>query len=647
MFIMLNLFINITIFYPMLENISKSEFVNFLLEKKHNIEPKTLPILEQHIREQKLDDFFLDFSIDFTDEELNNFLSKLDYWLKNTKLNSSKADVIFGLLYSCNKFIKLIKNPTFSFVEIKQFYNDILNTNKNYIIEYNKKDKGKINIAVEGNVVTRFPPEPSGFLHIGHIKAALLNDLMAKNGKLLIRFDDTNPIKEEKMYENVIIEDLHTLGIKNYTIVRSSDHFDSLYNYAIQLIQLGLAYCDNTDQLQMREERTKGIPSKNRNTDIETNLSIFSKMSSGNCLDYCLRAKIDYTNLNKALRDPVIYRHIEKEHNITKNKYKIYPTYDFACPIIDSLDGVTLALRTNEYRDRNEQYYWFLEKLNLPNKPKIYDFSRLNFENTVLSKRQMKFYVDNHFVSGWDDPRLSTLRGILRLGMDIDTLKEYIINQGSSQKSSVISWDKVWSLNKKNIDHKSARYSAIPKLYCVECLILDKNNNEIITKTEDIPKFKKNLSLGNKTIIKSSHILISQEDANILNNNEEFTLMNWGNMKVKEKQIVNGIIIKIILEENLAGDVKTTKNKLTWVNKENIIEFKILEYDTLQNDKNTDNLAEKFNTNSKKEEIWLGEKALISVSPKTYIQIERIGFFICDKPLEFILIPYTKQKRMR
>ncbi|KAJ2388506.1 glutamate--tRNA ligase, partial [Coemansia sp. RSA 2603] len=246
-------------------------------------------------------------------------------------------------------------------------------------------DLGLTNIEY-GKVVTRFPPEPSGYLHIGHAKAALLNEHIARSngGKLIIRFDDTNPTKEKVEFEDAIVEDLRLLGIKGDMISHTSDHFQTIYEYAVKLIKKGLAYVDDTDQLTMREERTNGIPSRCRDQSLDTNLERFQEMKDATefGLKCCLRAKISYDNPNGTMRDPVIYRCNLTPHHRTGAQWKIYPTYDFCCPIVDSIEGVTHALRSMEYRDRNVQYEWFFPALDL--RPvQIMDFSRMNFVYTL------------------------------------------------------------------------------------------------------------------------------------------------------------------------------------------------------------------------------------------------------------------------
>ncbi|GJN93940.1 hypothetical protein Rhopal_006999-T1 [Rhodotorula paludigena] len=268
--------------------------------------------------------------------------------------------------------------------------------------------------AVRGQVVTRLPPEPSGYLHIGHAKAAILNQYFARmyDGKFLVRFDDTNPSKEKAEFEQSIVEDLALLGIKADATSYTSDYFDQLQQYAVQMIKLGKAYADDTEQEVMRDQRMNGVASARRELPVDESLARFAEMATGSAEGkrWCIRAKMSVDDPNKALRDPVIYRVNDLPHHRTGAKWKIYPTYDFACPVVDSLEGVTHALRTNEYRDRNPQYQWMLDALSL-RKVDVWDFGRLAFVYTLLSKRKLKWFVEEGHVSGWDDPRFPTVRG--------------------------------------------------------------------------------------------------------------------------------------------------------------------------------------------------------------------------------------------
>jgi len=220
-------------------------------------------------------------------------------------------------------------------------------------IDYSKY-KNILKGAKMGEVKTRFPPEPSGFLHIGHFKASLLDYHYAKKwgGKMLLRFDDTNPSKEKQIYVDSIQRDLKILGIHWDELSYTSDHFEFIMSEMVRMIEMGRAYCDNTPVDVMRKERMEGIISKCREKTVEENLQIWENMKIGECKDYCVRGKFGMKHKNKCLRDPTFFRHNDIPHHKTGTKYKIYPTYDFACPIVDSIEGVTHVLRTNEYSQR-------------------------------------------------------------------------------------------------------------------------------------------------------------------------------------------------------------------------------------------------------------------------------------------------------
>ena len=271
--------------------------------------------------------------------------------------------------------------------------------------------------AEEGKVVTRFPPEASGYMHVGHVKAAMLNYYYAKryHGKLLLRFDDTNPSKEKEEFETSIIDDLAKLGIKADLFSHTSDYFDVILNYARQLIREGLAFMDNTDQETMRKERMERA---------------LDEIESGepDMQDYCLRAKIDMKSDNGTMRDPVLVRYFPLTHIRTGDKYKAYPCYDLACPIVDSIEGVTHAMRTTEYKDRDEQYMWIQRALRL-REVHLVEFARLNFQYTLMSKRKLTWMVEHHEVDGWDDPRFPTVKGVLRRGVQVEALRSFILSQ--------------------------------------------------------------------------------------------------------------------------------------------------------------------------------------------------------------------------
>lgn len=264
------------------------------------------------------------------------------------------------------------------------------------------------------------------------MKAALLNDYFAHElykGTLLLRFDDTNPTKEKQEYQDAIIEDLALIGIKPDKTSYTSDYFETLCQYCIRMIKEGHAYADDTDLETMRDERKKLVASKRRDESVEYNLAIFEQMKEGTEVGVrnCIRAIISVDNPNGAMRDPVIYRcNVETPHHRTGTAWKMYPTYELACPIVDSLEGVTHALRTTEYTDRNAQYQWFLDTLKL-RQVHMWDFARMNFVRTFFSKRKLAKLVDTGRVWGLDDPRMPTIRGVRRRGMTIPALRDFIL----------------------------------------------------------------------------------------------------------------------------------------------------------------------------------------------------------------------------
>lgn len=494
---------------------------------------------------------------------------------------------------------------------------------------------------IENGVVTRFPPEPSGYLHIGHAKAALLNDHFAhhgENGALICRFDDTNPTKESQEFQDSILEDLSLLGVTPDRISYSSDHFQHMYDICIRLISSGNAFADDTDKDTMQLLRRDGIASPCRDMSIEDTLARFKDMTTGSTegLRWCIRAKMSVDNPNKALRDPVIYRCNLHPHHRTGTTWKVYPTYDFCAPVLDSLEHVTHALRTNEYRDRNPQYAWMQEQLNIDT-VKIWDFSRLNFVRTVLSKRKLTKFVDEGLVWGWNDPRMPTVRGIRRRGMTIPALREFILKQGPSQNIVNHDWTKVWAINKKYIDPVAPRHVAIMKEGHVSTTVQGIADSYTANK----PKHVKNPDLGPRTVVYSKTILIDQLDAKTFKSDEEITLMNWGNAFVRNytSDPVTGEILTLDLELHLEGDVKKTDKKITWLGKEGqeLVPVELVDFDYLitkdKIEKDEDIGAYLTPQTEFRTEGW-ADCNVASLSEGDIIQFERKGYFRVDRPFQ-------------
>ncbi|KAJ8102631.1 tRNA synthetases class I, catalytic domain-containing protein [Lipomyces tetrasporus] len=490
--------------------------------------------------------------------------------------------------------------------------------------------------AKDGEVVTRFPPEPSGYLHIGHAKAALLNQYFAQayHGKLIVRFDDTNPSKEKVEFQDAILEDLELLGIKGDAVTYSSDYFQQMYDYCVQMIKDGKAYADDTPVEQMREERTEGIASRRRERTVEENLKIFQDMTDGTeeGLKNCIRAKISMTTPNKALRDPVIYRCNLTPHHRTGTKWKVYPTYDFCCPIVDSVEGVTHALRTIEYRDRNAQYEWMLKALGL-RKVYIWDFSRINFIRTLLSKRKLQWFVDQKLVTGWDDPRFPTVRGVRRRGMTIEGLRTFILGQGPSKNILNFDWSLIWATNKKVIDPVAPRHVAVLQKNVVKINI---DGGPAEPYAEEKPMHKKNPDVGTKKVIYASEVFVDQDDAQTFKDGEEITLMDWGNAIIKTIHKDGDTVTSIDAILNLEGDFRKTEKKITWLAAtDDATPAVLVDFDyliTKEKLAETDDVADFVNPNTEFKTPAIADLNVRDMKEGDIIQFERKGYYRLDKP---------------
>ena len=296
-------------------------------------------------------------------------------------------------------------------------------------------------------VVTRFPPEPNGYLHLGHAKAICLNFSLAAqfNGRCHLRLDDTNPMKEDNKYVDAIKNDIHWLGFDwGQHLYYASDNFEQLYEMAINLIKSGYAYVDDLSAEEIRKYRGSltepGSESPNRNRSPDENISLFTQMRNGEFAngEKVLRAKIDMASGNMNLRDPVLFRIIHSDHPRTGNAWKIYPTYDFAHGQSDAIENITHSLCTLEFEDHRPLYEWLLDKLSTPSRPKQYEFARLNISHTVLSKRNLMNLVDNNYVTGWDDPRMPTLSGLRRRGVPPEAIKNFVSKLSISKREGIV-----------------------------------------------------------------------------------------------------------------------------------------------------------------------------------------------------------------
>ncbi|XP_048665303.1 bifunctional glutamate/proline--tRNA ligase isoform X3 [Marmota marmota marmota] len=598
--------------------------------------------------------------------ELNHCLSLRTYLVGNSM---TLADLCVWATLKGNaswqEQLKQNKTPVhvkrwFGFLEAQQAFRSVgakwdVSTNKDRVAPEKKQDVGKfieLPGAEMGKVTVRFPPEASGYLHIGHAKAALLNQHYQVNfkGKLIMRFDDTNPEKEKEDFEKVILEDVALLHIKPDQFTYTSDHFETIMKYAEKLIQEGKAYVDDTPAEQMKAEREQRIESKHRKNSVEKNLQMWEEMKKGSQFGQscCLRAKIDMSSNNGCMRDPTLYRCKIQPHPRTGNKYNVYPTYDFACPIVDSIEGVTHALRTTEYHDRDEQFYWIIEALGI-RKPYIWEYSRLNLNNTVLSKRKLTWFVNEGLVDGWDDPRFPTVRGVLRRGMTVEGLKQFIAAQGSSRSVVNMEWDKIWAFNKKLralckkvIDPVAPRYVALLKKEVIPVNVLEAQEE-----MKEVAKHPKNPDVGLKPVWYSPKVFIEGADAETFSEGEMVTFINWGNIIItKIYKNADGKIVSLDAKLNLENKDYKKTTKITWlaetthalpvpaicVTYEHLITKPVLGKD--------EDFKQYVNKNSKHEELMLGDPCLKDLKKGDIIQLQRRGFFICDQPYEPVS-PYS------
>ncbi|KAG9336815.1 hypothetical protein JZ751_003163 [Albula glossodonta] len=535
-----------------------------------------------------------------------------------------------------------------------------------------KQDLGKfveLPGAEMGKVVVRFPPEASGYLHIGHAKAALLNQHYQVNfkGKLIMRFDDTNPEKEKEDFEKVILEDVAMLQIKPDSFTYTSDHFPLILRMAEQLLQEGKAYIDDTPPDIMKQEREQRAESRHRNNSVEKNMQMWEEMKKGTEFGQtcCMRAKIDMNSNNGCLRDPTLYRCKNTPHPRTGSTYRVYPTYDFACPIVDSVEGVTHALRTTEYHDRDEQFYWVIDALRL-RKPYIWEYARLNLNNTVLSKRKLTWFVDQGLVDGWDDPRFPTVRGVLRRGMTVEGLKQFIAAQGGSRSVVNMEWDKIWAFNKKFL-HGFGHYDIISRCRCsigrvvrqgrAETAVIDPvapRHTALLSshvvpvsiaaapeEMKEVAKHPKNADVGMKKVWYGPRVLIEGADAETFSEGETVTFINWGNIIIsKINKDGSGAITSLEGRLNLENTDYKKTTKITWladtprapvtpticVTYQHLISKPVLGKD--------DDFKDYINRNSKVEEKMVGDPSLKDLKKGDIIQLQRRGFYICDQPYE-------------
>ena len=387
-------------------------------------------------------------------------------------------------------------------------------TTSNFIEEFVAQDiaDGK----VIGQVQTRFPPEPNGYLHIGHVKALYIDFSIAEKfgGKCNLRFDDTNPAKEDVEYVDAIQDDIRWMGFQWDKLVYGSSYFDKTYEIAVEFIKKGLAYVDELTPEQMKEYRgTLTEPGRNspyRDRPVEESLDLFERMKNGEFPDgsLTLRAKIDMSSPNICMRDPTIYRVLHKRHHQTGDKWCIYPMYDFAHPIQDCLEGVTHSLCSLEYEIHRPLYDWVRDNCGLPARPRQIEFARLNMTHTKLSKRYLRRLVEEHFVSGWDDPRMPTLVGMRRRGYTPASIHDFLRRAGIAKADSVVDIGLLEHCIREDLNDKAPRAMAV--LNPLRVTLTNWEEGKIVRlRTENHPNHPE---MGEREVAFGKHLLIERED---------------------------------------------------------------------------------------------------------------------------------------
>ena len=523
------------------------------------------------------------------------------------------------------------------------------NENSNFIKAIMKED---LESGKHQEIITRFPPEPNGYLHIGHAKAVLTNYLLAKefNGKMNLRFDDTNPIKEEEEFVQGIIDDIKWLGVEYNQLLFASDTFEQMYNHALDLIKKGKAYVDDQSQEQMRETRgtltTPGIESPYRNRSVEENLQLFEEMRQGlhPAGSRVLRAKIDMASPNMNLRDPAIYRILNTKHFNTGDKWFVYPMYDYAHPLEDAFEGVTHSLCSLEYEDHRPLYDWVIENCETPAKPRQIEFARLNMTNTVMSKRYLKQLVDEKYVEGWDDPRMPTIAGLRRRGYTPEAIINFVQEVGLSKAYSIVDGQMLEHFIREDLKLKAPRTMAVLKPLKVVITNYPEGQVEYLDAeiNPEVPE------MGTKKIPFSREIYIEQDDFMENPIPKYFRLFPGNEVRLKHAYFIKcndfikdeqGNVVEIHATydpETKSGSGFTgrkVKGTIHWIDATKNIPADFHLYEPLLRD-NTENedtpFLERLNPNS--EEIVQGfvEEDLATCQGQDKFQFFRHGYFNVD-----------------
>jgi glutamyl-tRNA synthetase len=474
--------------------------------------------------------------------------------------------------------------------------------------------------AEKGKVITRFPPEPNGYLHIGHAKAAIIDYEYARlyEGKFILRFDDTNPENAQLEFYDAQKEDLHWLGVQWDTEYHTSDHLETHYKLAEQLIRQRDAYlCKCTSEV-IRDGRFHSRPCACREQRTgEEALDLWKDLLATPEVNGILRLRGDMASENTAMRDPTLFRVIETKHPLTGDKYHVWPTYDFAGAIEDSLSGVTHPFRTKEYELRDPVYFRILSLLNL-RAPHLMEFSRLSIEGMPVSKRKIKPLIEQGIVSGFDDVRLPTLRGLKRRGIVPEAIKQFVLQQGFSKVESVVDFSLVESVNRKYLDPRVKRYYFVP--------------DPVQLVVEDAPKKTVKLplhpvaSMGERIIPTASTFFIPRQDVQKMNAGDVFRLKGLYNVKITK---INDTVHGTYGGEELIFETA----KIQWTTDDHI-PLKILVPGLIFK-------GESFNQESLHEMQGYAEKAVGGLPTGEIVQFERVGFVRLEKQKKDLIGIFT------
>lgn len=510
-------------------------------------------------------------------------------------------------------------------------------------------------------VITRFPPEPNGYLHVGHAKSICLNFGLAEkfNGDCHLRFDDTNPEKESQEYIDAIKEDVTWLGFKWAGDVRfSSDYFDTLHDYAIHMIKAGTAYVCSLKPEESEEYKGDfNRPGKNspyRDRSVEENLDLFERMRAGEFKDgeHALRAKIDMASGNMNLRDPIMYRIRHVEHHQTGDKWCIYPIYDFTHGQSDALEGITHSVCTLEFEDHRPLYDWYINNLPVPAKPKQYEFGRLSLNYTVTSKRKLKKLVDENVVSGWDDPRMPTISGMRRRGFTPSSIRNFCEMIGVSRSDGVVDIAMLEHALRSDLNSNAPRAMAVINPLKVVITNMADDHYEDIT-VESLPDSLIEETGGSllRTVPFTKEIFIDQDDFKEeyskkfkkkfcpgkrirLRNGYVIEATDFIKNDAGEIIQVNATQITTVLGEDPADDVKP-KGVVHWVSASHGVEAELRVYGRLLNHESPDRGGEDFMTHINPDSLTIStaivEPSLAQAAPETVFQFEREGYYVADR----------------